>query len=139
MAQVYPCRRSRALNLQTRLAFPRRHDQGNVAKLSEANGRTRLAQRVLTRDNHVQRFSTQVDAFDGARHDVSSDDAEIGEAADDILDDRGAVSGANLHVDERPLLTEGTNQLGQRVMHDNRQGRYDHLSSLLGRNLAQSA
>jgi len=59
-----------------------------------------------------------------------------GKAADDILDDRGAVSGPNLHVDQRPLLRERANQLGQHVMHDDRQGRYDHLSSLLGRNVA---
>jgi hypothetical protein len=81
MAQMYPRRRSGALNLQTRLAVPRRRDQWNVAKLSEANWRTRLAERVVPRDNHVQRFSTQVDTFDGARHDISGDDAEIGKGS----------------------------------------------------------
>ena len=139
MAQMNSRRRSGAFNRQTGLAVPRRRDQWNVAKLSEANWRTRPAEGVATRDNYVQRFSTQVDPFDGARDDVSGNDTEVGKAADDILDDGGAVSGPNLHVDQRPLLRERANQLGQHVMHDDRQGRYDHLSSLLGRNLPQSA
>ena len=67
------------------------------------------------------------------------DDAEIGKTSDHIVDDRGAVPGTNLHVDERPLLTECAYEPRKGVMDDDRQRRYDHLPSLLRRDLPQSA
>ncbi len=87
----------------------------------------------------MDRFSTQIDSFDDARHHFARDDAEIREPTDDVVDDGRTVSGPKLHVDERPLLTERAYQRRKRVMHDDRQGRDDHLPSLLRRNLPKSA
>jgi hypothetical protein len=138
MSQVDTRRGSGALDQHTRLAVSRWRDQWDVAKLSESHRRTRVRQGMALRNDHVQRLSTEVNSLDSACHDFARDDAEIGKATDDIVDDGRAVSSPNLHVDERPLLTEYAYQARKRVMDLNRQSRDNHLPSLLRRNLPES-
>jgi hypothetical protein len=93
---------------------------------------------MVPRNDHVQGFSTEVNSLDGVCDDLARDDPEIGNATDDIVDDCGAVSGPNLHVDERPLRSEYADQLRERVMDFDRQRRHNHLPSLFPRNLPES-